>query len=70
LAWLINRQERQLDAHAVSARINKANRHWIFGGKEGNHATTEISRIRTIKNAVIKNYNKCIITNGEPIQNY
>jgi hypothetical protein len=30
----------------------------------------EISRIQTIKNVGIKNYNKCIITNDEPNQIY
>jgi hypothetical protein len=29
--------------------------HWLFGGKEENHATTEISRIQTIKNVGIQN---------------
>jgi hypothetical protein len=43
---------------------------WLFGRKEENHATTEISQIQTIKNVGIKNYNKCIITNDEPNQIY
>jgi hypothetical protein len=48
----------------------EGNCHWLFGGKEENHATTETSRIQTIKDEGIKNYNKCIITNDESNQIY
>jgi hypothetical protein len=48
----------------------EGNCHWLFGGKEENHATTETSRIQAIKDEGIKNYNKCIITNDEPNQIY